>query len=352
MSEPYKPESDSSLEQLTPEQALEQADAEDEFDAELAASAVSELLERGDREAIRRWFEETLAADIAETLALLDPEKLRQAMKLLEREERARVFGYLPLPLQVEALAGLTRAEVTDLFNRMSADERADLFNALPESEQERLLPTLAQAEREDLRRLASYAEGTAGSIVTSDYATLAPQLSAREALEELRRVAPDKETIYNAYVVDEERRLIGVVTLRKLITAPPSAKVADLMETNVVFAYADDDQKEVAEKIARYDFIALPIVDREERLVGIVTADDAMDVAEEEATESFQRSATVGPLSGERHGSPTIASGSTASGSSGWCCSYSATSSPEPASPTSRTPSPRTSRCSSSCRC
>ncbi len=298
MSESHKPHSDLSLEApLTPEQALERADAEDEFDADLAASAVSELLERGDREAVRRWFEETLAADIAETLALLEPEKLRQAMRLLDREERARVFGYLPITLQVEALAGLPRPEVTDLFNRMSADERADLFNALPEAEQERLLPTLAQAEREDLRRLASYAEGTAGSIMTSDYATLAPQLTAREALEELRRVAPDKETIYNAYVVDSERRLIGVVTLRKLITAPPSAKVEALMETNVVSAYVDDDRREVAEKIARYDFIALPIVDHDQRLVGIVTADDAMDVAEEAATESFQRSATVGPL-------------------------------------------------------
>jgi magnesium transporter len=132
---------------------------------------------------------------------------------------------------------------------------------------------------------------------MTSDYAALGAQLTAREAMEELRRVAPDKETIYNAYVLDAERKLIGVVTLRSLITAPPSARVADLMETNVVTAYVDDDQKDVAEKIQRYDFIALPILDAGDRLVGIVTADDAMDVAEEEATESFQRVGTVGPL-------------------------------------------------------
>lgn len=278
-------------------EALQLADGEDRFDAEMAARAIASLLEQGDHATLRTWFEDTLAADIAEALDLLEPSHLLTVLPLMEREERARVFGYLPLSLQVDVVSNLKRDAVVELFDRMGSDERADLFNELPEVEQERLLPTLAHAEREDIRRLASYAEDTAGAIMTSDYAALAANLTAREAMEELRRVAPDKETIYNAYVLDAERKLIGVVTLRKLITAPPNARVSDLMETNVVTAYVDDDQKEVAEKIQRYDFIALPILNGGDRLVGIVTADDAMDVAEEEATESFQRVGTVGPL-------------------------------------------------------
>jgi magnesium transporter len=297
MTDPVRSENQDADVLSDPVAALEAADGEDRFDAEMAARAVEALLDRDAHDELRSWFDETLAADIAETLALLDLPHLLALLPLMEREERARVFGYLPLSQQVEVVSSLKRSEVVELFDRMSSDERADLFNELPEAEQERLLPTLAHAEREDIRRLASYAEDTAGAIMTSDYATLLPQLTAREAMEELRRVAPDKETIYNAYVVDAERKLIGVVTLRKLITAPPNAKVSELMETNVVTAYVDDDQKEVAEKIARYDFIALPILNGGDRLVGIVTADDAMDVAEEEATESFQRVATVGPL-------------------------------------------------------
>jgi len=278
-------------------EALRAADGEDRFDAKAAAGAIAALLGQNDHATLRTWFEDTLAADIAEALDLLALPQLLAVLPLMEREERARVFGYLPLSRQVEVVSGLKRDAVVELFDRMGADERADLFNELPEAEQERLLPTLAHAEREDIRRLASYAEDTAGAIMTSDYAALGEHLTAREAMEELRRVAPDKETIYNAYVLDAERKLIGVVTLRSLITAPPSARVAELMETNVVVAYVTDDQKEVAEKIQRYDFIALPILDAGDRLVGIVTSDDAMDVAEEEATESFQRVGTVGPL-------------------------------------------------------
>ena len=179
----------------------------------------------------------------------------------------------------------------------MSPDERADLFNRLPHDQQETLLPALAQAEREDIRKLASYPEGTAGAVMTSDYATLPPDLTAREALERLRLAAPDKETIYYAYVVDEARRLAGVVSLRDLILAESSARVADIMDTNVIHARAEDSRADVARKIAKYDLIALPIINGGDALVGIGTQDDAMDVVEEEATKDFHKVGTVGTL-------------------------------------------------------
>ncbi len=267
------------------------------FDLALAAEAVVQCLDRGDSASVQTWFEELQAADIADILAQLDQPHASQALALIPLEERAVVFGYLPTARQAELVAALRRQEIVELFHEMSADERADLFNALPEREQERVLPALAQAEREDIRRLSSYAEGTAGAVMTSEYATLGADLTAREAVEELRRVAPDKETIYDAYIVDGERRLVGVVSLRDLIVAPPTARVADIMETDVVYARVEDSRKSAAEKIARYDLTALPVINGGDRLVGIITADDAMDVAEAESTDSFHKVGTVGPL-------------------------------------------------------
>lgn len=273
-----------------PAQLLRLAYAEDRFDAALAAQAVAQLLEQGELETLKAWFEQALAADVADALDRLEPDQLTAALPLIPESELARVFGYLPLERQTQLAAGMSHAAVARLLGRMSSDERVDLFNTLPEDRRRRLLPALAQAEREDIRRLADYEEGTVGAIMTSEYATLSPDLTAAEAIEELRRVAPDRETIYNAYVIDDERRLLGVTTLRRLILADPDTRVGDMMESNPVTAYVDDEQIEAAEKIARYDFIALPVIDRDRRMVGIVTADDAMDVVEGEVTEDFHK--------------------------------------------------------------
>lgn len=273
-----------------PAELLRRASSSDRFDAELAAQAMAACLEQGDTATLIGWFEEALAADIADALDRLDQAQLTAALPLIPTEEQARIFGYLPLERQTQLVAGMSQGAVARLLGRMSSDERADLFNTLPEDRRRRLLPALAQAQREDIRRLAGYKEGTVGAIMNSEYATLRPALTAAEAIDELRRVAPDRETIYNAYVLDEQRRLIGVTTLRRLILAEPDTRLADMMESNPVTAYVDDPQSEAAEKIARYDFIALPIIDRDRRMVGIVTADDAMDVAADEATEDFHK--------------------------------------------------------------
>src|SRR5690606_26240398 len=217
---------------------------------------------------------------------------------LISADERALLFGYLPLELQTLLVAGMPRQAVLELFYLMSADERVDLFNTLPADRRERLLPALAQAERDDIRRLASYPRESVGALMTSEYATLAPDLTAGQAIAELRRVAPDKETIYTSYVIDHDRHLIGVATLRRLILADPDTPVLEVMAPNPVTVYVDADQSEAANKIARYDFIALPVIDRDQRMVGIVTSDDAMDVAEAEATEDFHKAGgTLGTL-------------------------------------------------------
>ena len=261
------------------------------------APVILDRLREGDTDSILTYFDEQHPADIASLIEVLSPAEASKLLRLLPLEERADVFGYLDPDDQIEIARALGRREFAKIVSEMSADERADLFNRLPHEQQEMLLPALAQAEREDIRKLASYSEGTAGAVMTSDYATLSPNITAREALETLRLAAPDKETIYNAYVVDDARRLTGVVSLRDLILANPSAKIADIMDTNVIHARVEDSRADVARKIAKYDLIALPITNGGDALVGIVTQDDAMDVAEEEATKDFHKVGTVGEL-------------------------------------------------------
>ena len=236
-------------------------------------------------------------ADVAEALDGFEPAEVRALLLQVPAEARAELFGYFELERQVEVIGYFNRPELTALFFHMSADERVDVFNQLDEETQEKFLPAMAQVEREDIRRLASYEEGTIGAVITSDYATLTPQLTAREAIERLRRVAPDKETIYQSFVVDETRRLLGTVSLRDLIVAPAHARVEQIMVTDVISARADAPAEEAAKLIARYDLIALPVTDAEDKLVGIVTYDDAHDVAEAEATEDFLK---AGGSSGE----------------------------------------------------
>ncbi|MFC3314103.1 magnesium transporter [Falsigemmobacter intermedius] len=233
-------------------------------------------------------------ADIAGALQEMGPEGAWPILNGAARPRQADIFGYLDLDYQAQLATSIPRADLAAIFMEMNADDRADLYKKLTDEQREVLMPALAQAEREDIRQLAAYEEGTAGAIMTSDYASLSPQLNAKQAIDVLRHEAPNKETIYRAYVVDGQRHLIGSVRLQDLITAHGSIKVADLIERNTHAIPVDADVEAAARKIARYDVIALPVIDAQERLVGIITHDDALDVMEAEATEDFQRLGTV----------------------------------------------------------
>lgn len=245
--------------------------------------SIRELLLARDFDSIRVALHNAHSPDIANEIADFDPKDIAAVLLLLPERRQAEVFGYFDPGIQVEIARTLSRSALAALITAMSHDERADLFKRLSTEQQEALLPGVAHAEREDIRKLASYPEGTAGAIMTSDYATLASELSARQAIDTVRREAPDKETIYYAYIVDGERKLKGVVSLRELLVADDTALVADIMRKNVIFARADNTKESAAEKIAEYDLLALPIVNDAGMLVGIVTVDDAMDVTEAE---------------------------------------------------------------------
>jgi len=245
-----------------------------------------------DETRLRGLVEREHEADLASEIGAFRPDDAARIIRLMPAEKQGTVFGYLPLELQTGIAGKLSRQELAILVAAMPHDERADLYKRLPPLEREALLPALAQAEREDIRKLAAYPEGTAGSVMTSGYATLPRSVTVAEAIEKLRQEAPDAETIYQAYVVDIERRLLGVVSLRDLIVAGAGVKVADLMKRDVVSGRVDEPAEAIAKRIAEYDLLALPITDAEGRLVGIVTQDDAMDIASEDASELMYRKA------------------------------------------------------------
>lgn len=235
--------------------------------------------------------------DLADVLEELEPSL---GWRLLERlPSRAEVFTYFEPEQQVRLAREFPRATLAALVSEMPADERTDLFKRFDQSQRDTLLPALAQAEREDIRKLSAYVEGTAGALMTSDYAMLKKDMTVADALAALRTEAPDAETIYQAYVTDDERKLLGVVSLRDLILADVDRSIKDLMTSDVVRAEVTDDQEDIAKKIARYDLLALPITDEDGVLVGIVTYDDAMDVVSEEVTEDIHKSAGVSTIIG-----------------------------------------------------
>ena len=249
-----------------------------------------EMLQAGDSKALRDFCESGHPAIVAEMISALSSEEAWKVLLNAEPSLRSEIYSHLDLDIQVEIVGMLNRREIAHLLSDMYSDDRADLFKELPEELRENVLPALAQAEREDVRRLSSYNEGTAGAAMTSEYVSLPPHLTASQAIDRLREVAPDKETIYYAYIVDEKRRLLGFVSLRDLIVARRDTRVGDIMNKDVIFARAGDDQEDVVRKIQKLDLLALPVINGGDALVGIVTHDDAMDIISQEQTEDMEK--------------------------------------------------------------
>jgi magnesium transporter len=265
----------------------------------LETAAFASLLARGDDISIRTAAAAYHPADIAGMLPALARDQGVRALLAVPVERQAKIYGYLEPADQIALAKLLTRDQLGAIFSAMAPDERADLYKRLDEADREALMPGLAQAEREDIRKLASYSEDRVGAVMTSGYATLLPHLSAREAIDQLRREAPNRETIYDSYVIDEARALLGVVSLRDLLTAAPEARVGEIMRREVVKVSADALRGEAVRLIREYDLLALPVLNGGDKLVGIVTADDAMDVADLEETKRIQTFGGTAALGG-----------------------------------------------------
>ncbi|MEZ6127451.1 MAG: magnesium transporter [Planctomycetaceae bacterium] len=242
---------------------------------------------------------------VANILEELDPREVWAILDHADLRLRVEIFEYISLRRQMELVEKLDKRRLSELLEEMSADDRVDLLSRMPQERVEDLLPLIAQAERNDIRRLLSYDEHSSGSIMTTEYASLPADISVREALQRLRQQAPDSETIYYIYILNRNRRLEGLISLRELILAKPESNLADIMTRDVIRMRVDEDREDVAQELARYNFIAMPIVDSEDRLVGIVTHDDALDVVQEEATEDAYRQGAVEPLDDDYEDTP-----------------------------------------------
>lgn len=212
-------------------------------------------------------------------------------------EQAALIFEFLPKTVQAQIAEQLAPADLLQLMSAMHSDDRTDLFKSLSPTLQPWILAELAPEKRQQIQQLAAYPEESAGSIMSSDFVTLSPELTIQQAIEQLRQVAADRETLYLIYIVDALQHLLGVVSLRQIIQAAPEVQLQHLMTTDLVMGQVDEDQEQIAWKLAHYDFLALPIVDQAQRLVGIVTYDDAMDIVEAETTEDILKSGAIESL-------------------------------------------------------
>ena len=247
-----------------------------------------ELIRAGETSALAEFLADHHPGHVAEIIEDLGDDEGDAALMLLPDRARAEVMSYVEPERQVRVVERMAPADAASLLHLMSHDDRAHLVNRLDEDRADEILRNLAQAEREDIRRLASYEPGTAGSSMTTDYATLPPGLTVREALDRLRREAPDRETIDYSYVVDPDHKLLGIVPLKRLILARPLARVEEIMQRDMISGRVDEDREAVARKVDKYDLFAIPILDASDMLVGIVTHDDAMDILRQEQTEDI----------------------------------------------------------------
>lgn len=260
-----------------------------------------DALEQDDQASLEQRLRELRAADIAEILAsLIDNDAVVYSRSLLARlpiERRGSVLGHMHNEEQLLLIGGMEDEALLALLEEMGSDERADLYKSLDEDRREALLRRMAHQEREEVKRLASYEEGTAGALMTAGYVAIPTGMTVSRAMMRVRQTAPDAETIYQLYVLDPDGLLMGTMSLRMLMVARPGMEVDELMIRDVIHTNVNTPQEEVARIVARYDLLALPVVDDAGRLVGIVTHDDALDVVEFEATEDIHKGMSIGAL-------------------------------------------------------
>jgi magnesium transporter len=262
--------------------------------AEVLTQQLKGLLEAGNYDGVKLLLQPVQEVDIAEAIGSLPRTLQALAFRLLPKDEAIAVYEYLEPSVQQSLLERLRSGEVLELVEQMAPDDRVDLFDELPAKVVRRLLAELSPAERRVTAQLLGYEPETAGRLMTTEFIDLKEFHSVAQALTIVRRRARDTETIYALYVTDGSRHLTGILSLRDLVVADPEERVGDVMTREVVSVGTDTDQEEVARVIQRYDFLAVPVVDREQRLVGIVTVDDVIDVIQQEATRDLYAAGAV----------------------------------------------------------
>ena len=255
---------------------------------------LKELIETKNLKGLSLILRELHPADIADIIRELEPTERVITLRVLDKIKIAEVFSLLDPEEEEEMLGYFTEHRAKAILLEMSPDDRTQLLDELPASVVKRLLNLFPVEEREEANILLNYPPESAGRVMTTEYVDLGTEITVSEALEHIRKTGPDRETIYTCYAINEKRVLCGVVSLKDIILAKPDQKISQIMNENVYKVNTTDDQEEAARAIQKYDFLSLPVVDSENRLVGIITVDDILDIVEEEATEDFHKMAAI----------------------------------------------------------
>ena len=270
------------------------------MDFERIKGRLDALLEAGKKAELRGALNMLNEVDIAEYLETLDNEKVLMVFRLLPKDVSADVFAYMDNDQRTRIMEAMGDAEAMRIIDDMFVDDAVDFLEELPAGVVKRMLANCDQQRRDLLNQFLRYPENSAGRIMTIEYMEFHVGTTVGQAMTEIRRTAPDKETINTLYILDDRRELLGTVALRKLLLANDDLMVEDLMNTQVISVRTTDDQELVADTVRKYDLLSIPVVDHENRLVGIVTVDDIVDVIEEENTEDFEKMAAMLPSDDE----------------------------------------------------
>ena len=257
---------------------------------------ILELLENKDFPQLGNLLKDMNPADVAELFEDLPREKMALVFRLLPKELAADAFAYMNPDEQTVLVEAFSDKELHDVVNELYVDDAADMIEEMPANLVKRILRHTDAETRVLINQILNYPKDSAGSIMTMEYVDLKRGMTVEEAFDRIRAIGVEKETVYTCYVTDSRRKLKGIVTVKDLLLAPKNELIRNIMETNIIYVSTHTDKEEVASLFGKYDFLAVPVVDNEERLVGIVTVDDAIDVIQDEATEDIEMMAAITP--------------------------------------------------------
>ena len=271
-------------------------DTKEKIDTEELAEKVNDYISNREYAQLRDFISEMYPADIAELMEELPDKASTVIFRLLPKELASEVFVHIEGDTRELLIKSFSDAELKEVLDDLYVDDTVDIIEEMPASVVKRILKHSDPEMRSEINKILNYPKDSAGSIMTTEYVDLRKDLTVEDAFLRIRRTAVDKETIYTCYVKDENRRLIGLVTVKDLLMADYEDLIEDIMETNVIYVHTTDDREEVANQFSKYDFLAMPVVDAERRLVGIVTFDDILDVMQDEVTEDIEKMAAISP--------------------------------------------------------
>jgi len=257
---------------------------------------IIKLIEEKNYSELKLELRHIRSVDMAYILEELNERDTLLVFRLLPKGIAAEVFSYLSTEKQAELSSLVDEKELSDILDELFFDDKIDYLEEMPANVVKKILKNTSEMERKLINQFLMYPDYSAGSLMTIEFVDLKKEMLAKDALARIRKIAPDKETIYTCYAIDEERHLEGTVTLKDIVLAGDNVKIENIMQKNPIYVKTHDDQEDVADIFKKYDLLAVPVVDNEKRLVGIITIDDVVDVIEQEATEDFYRMAAVQP--------------------------------------------------------